>query len=161
MVFNNNESSIVNRTKTLAGNRVINCPKILMEFLSKEPQNYEFVTTNITGTKHTMSSWKRLWESYLCTINAQHGDFSGFKNTSNNKHNPKGNPFVIDAFTPHYLRHTYVTNIIMSGVDLPTAKKQIGHADSKVLLDIYTHISEKHQEEEMQKLNLLISELLP
>lgn len=44
----------------------------------------------------------------------------------------------IDAFTPHQLRHTFCTLMYFAGVDVMTARDQMGHKDISVTLGIYT-----------------------
>lgn len=39
--------------------------------------------------------------------------------------------------TPHQLRHTYITNLIYSGVDPKTVQYLAGHENSKITMDIY------------------------
>ena len=42
--------------------------------------------------------------------------------------------------TPHILRHTYITRLILGGVDLKRVQYLAGHADPKVTLQIYTDL---------------------
>ena len=42
--------------------------------------------------------------------------------------------------SPHILRHTYVTRLILGGVDLKRVQYLAGHADAKITLDIYTSL---------------------
>lgn len=42
--------------------------------------------------------------------------------------------------TPHILRHTYVTRLILGGVDLKRVQYLAGHADAKITLEIYTSL---------------------
>lgn len=51
------------------------------------------------------------------------------------------------------LRHTFCTMMYENGVDVMTAKNQMGHADIQTTLSIYTHISADHTAEEMKKMN--------
>ena len=46
------------------------------------------------------------------------------------------------TFTWHQLRHTYATILYDSGTGVLEAQKFLGHADVKVTLGIYTHLSE-------------------
>ena len=82
---------------------------------------------------------------YLLELNAKYGDFSAFQMIDKNgkvreiksKFNPKGMPFVIPKITPHWLRHTFATVLYLAGVDVLTAKEQLGHTDIKTTLGIY------------------------
>lgn len=42
--------------------------------------------------------------------------------------------------TPHILRHTYVTRLILGGMDLKRVQYLAGHADAKITLEIYTSL---------------------
>lgn len=44
--------------------------------------------------------------------------------------------------TPHLLRHTFITNLILAGANIKTVQYLAGHAKSKITLDIYTHLME-------------------
>ena len=44
-----------------------------------------------------------------------------------------------------------------AGVDVLTAKEQMGHSDVKTTLSIYTHLSSLHKERDIQKLNEFLS----
>ena len=55
--------------------------------------------------------------------------------------------------TPHQLRHAYATILYENGISEKSAQKLLGHADIKTTLAIYTHISEKRNQSDFQKLN--------
>ena len=46
------------------------------------------------------------------------------------------------ATTPHYLRHTYCSNLRRQGVDLKTAQYLMGHSDIATTANIYSHVTE-------------------
>ncbi len=52
--------------------------------------------------------------------------------------------------TPHQLRHTYITNLIYSGVDPKTVQYLAGHENSKVTMDIYAKVK-YNQSKELSK----------
>lgn len=68
------------------------------------------------------------------------------------KNRPGSLPMVIDTFTPHQLRHTFCTLMHFSGVDVLTARDQMGHKDINVMLGIYTSLDKKFKK---KKINLL------
>ena len=45
--------------------------------------------------------------------------------------------------TPHILRHTYSTRLLLGGVDLKRVQYLMGHADSRITIDRYTHLVEQ------------------
>jgi len=52
----------------------------------------------------------------------------------------------IENFNLKGCRHTYASQLVMSGVDLRTVKEFLGHADIKTTL-IYAHLAPKHKKE--------------
>jgi integrase len=150
--------------KTDAGTRKVRIPKILSDYLASAPKETMLVCPSAKGTILSETGFKRFWESYMYELNWKYGDFDGVF-TSDEKGNvkpyvkpesryaPKKVPTVIDKFTPHMLRHTYITMLYLSGVDVMTAKEQAGHADVTTTMNIYTHLSEGHVAEEIRKLD--------
>jgi integrase len=51
----------------------------------------------------------------------------------------------------HTLRHTFASQLVMSGVDLPTVKKLMGHADIETTM-IYSHLADEHIDKAVEKL---------
>jgi integrase len=46
----------------------------------------------------------------------------------------------IPVYTPHDLRHRFVSILVMGGVPLPVVKQVTGHTRASVTLDIYSHV---------------------
>ena len=57
---------------------------------------------------------------------------------------PKHNVTIALDFhpTPHMLRHTYITRLILAGGNIKTVQYLAGHANVQITLDIYTHLME-------------------
>jgi integrase len=51
----------------------------------------------------------------------------------------------------HTLRHTFASHLVMKGVDLPTVKKLMGHADIQTTM-IYAHLAPDHLAEAVDRL---------
>lgn len=136
-------------TKTKSGIRTVFIPDILKEFLKSVPKNTILVYPNSKGNMHSKTTFKRWWDSYILEIDLQHGKYP--QRTS--KFDPRFHGTSIDNITPHMLRHTFCTMMYENGVDVVTAKNQMGHADIKTTLEIYTHLSSDHVKDQMQKMN--------
>lgn len=95
-----------------------------------------------------------MWESYLIDLNFKYGnrmDKSGKQAQS--KYNRNGIVLTIPNITAHWLRHTFATMLYLSGVDVLTAKDQLGHSDIKTTLEIYTHLDQDHKKKNISKLD--------
>ncbi len=51
--------------------------------------------------------------------------------------------------TPHQLRHTYIANLLMAGVDVKTVQVLAGHENAKITLDIRVRLM-YNQSEDLQ-----------
>ena len=66
-------------------------------------------------------------------------------------------PMVIEPWTYHCLRHTFCTMMYEAGVDVLVAKEQMGHSSVQITLAIYTHLSETHKANDIQKLDDMLA----
>ena len=48
--------------------------------------------------------------------------------------------YQLPRITPHVCRHTYCTNMALSGVSAKTLQYLMGHSDISITLNVYTHI---------------------
>ncbi len=151
--------------KTAAGVRTVYIPDVLISYLRNVEQSGFLVCPDTRGNIMSLSSWGKLWDSYLSTLNYEHGDFSGVVVTDPKtgalkqfvkpagKCAPTKIPMVIPKISPHWLRHTFITNMYLAGVDVLTAKEQAGHADINTTMTIYTHLNAVHKVKQVEKLN--------
>lgn len=154
--------------KTEAGTRTVYIPQVLADYLISERMkdcetskignktiliNTTYVCRSSHGDMMTLSAWDRMWESYLCDLNIKYGKFA----KPPNKFDPKGVPMMIPNITAHWLRHTFASLLYLSGVDVVTAKKQMGHADIKTTLQIYTDFEDKYKIRSMDKMDKFIT----
>lgn len=152
--------------KSKAGIRNVYIPQILVNYLKNvERGNNMLVCPDTSGNIMSLSSWNKLWESYLAELNFRNGDFSHIAvvsdinnslksyNKPNSRFIPKKIPIVIPRITPHWLRHTFITSMYLAGVDVMTAKEQAGHSDIKTTMAIYTHLDSVYKTKQINKLN--------
>ncbi len=139
---------VIKDTKTQAGNRIVYIPNNLIAYLKSINKSNILVCPSMSGDMHTKDSFRSGWNSYLTELDIKCGD-----SDRRSKYDPRYKGIQIEKITPHMLRHTFCTMMYENGVDVLTAKKQMGHSDIKTTLEIYTHLSEEHTAEEMQKMN--------
>lgn len=94
----------------------------------------------------------RLWESYLygCAMLANNGRRKRWVGKTKEdkaalergEKLPSWKEFSIRT---HDFRHTYCTMLYEAGVDLKSAQKWMGHADEKMIMQIYAHLSEAQE----------------
>ena len=46
------------------------------------------------------------------------------------------------AWTPHWLRHSHATALLLSGVPVHVVSRRLGHADVQTTLQLYAHVTE-------------------
>lgn len=150
-------------TKTESGMRTIDIPQKLVSFLEQQPRQTLLVFANQHGTYISSSTWDNIWRSYMLDLNMKYGNFDNvLTDVSKNripksKYDPGGVPIVIERFTAHCLRHTFATMLYFAGVDILTAKEQLGHSNIKTTLEIYTHLDKKFKRNSMDKLDSYLS----
>lgn len=143
--------------KSKNAKRTVNMPRTLMEHLrplldGRSP--FDLVVTDTRGKMLSDTAWKRMWDSYLLDLNFKYGKFT---KQPTSKFDPGGVPFVIPRLTPHMLRHTAATNMILAGMDAVSVQAQMGHANIQTTLNIYTHVTAEHRQSQVEKLDAFLS----
>ncbi len=129
-------------TKTAWGRMVditLDLALVLQE--AKKAATSKYVCPRTDGQMHTLISWRRMWSSYMIAL----------------KRSPGAEETNIEEITAHYLRHTYATLLYLSGVDVLTASKLLGHANVKTTITIYTHLDELMKSKSVDKLDNYLS----
>ena len=131
--------------KTASGTRLVAIPSKLSDYLSTVKHSSIYVIPHpLTGGIMTDKQWKNVWNDYLITLNKKYGKEGRIGDNI---------AITIKPFTPHCLRHTFCTIMYESGVDVLTAKEQLGHSDIRTTLAIYTHLDQKHKRKNISKLD--------
>lgn len=58
--------------------------------------------------------------------------------------------YQLPRITPHVCRHTYCTNMALSGVSAKTLQYLMGHSDISITLNVYTHIKFDDAQKEVE-----------
>lgn len=155
--------------KTQAGNRTVDIPQRLVDFLTPlrkadfaqfpdaRPINL-LVCRTASGKMFTNQAWRTMWRSYLTDLNVKYGFRGKVNKLAAHKKDKNGKtqgklPLLIPNITPHWLRHTFATLLYLAGVDVLTARDQLGHADIKTTLSIYTHLDKIYKRKSMNRLD--------
>ena len=65
-----------------------------------------------------------------------------------------------EMFSPHCFRHTFATRCFEAGIQPKTVQTYLGHAAIQITMDLYTSVLENHKQEEMQKLENVLNDVL-
>lgn len=148
LTFINNCRPIVSeKLKSNAAKRDIPIPPQLTECLKtlKEKSSSNFVMANTKGQEYTYTSFRNMWQIIKCRQVEREKDIG----SSPNNH-PQVKRNIDFAVTPHILRHTYITNLILSGMNIKKVQYLAGHSTVEMTLNIYTHVIENRPEDFME-----------
>lgn len=133
--FRSNQPAIKS-TKTKAGVRHIPIPPDFFEILQTQKQDRResenhLILYNQNGSMMTEIKMKNLWHSVCRAWDIQLGATTYRNKIINHMLDPN--------ISPHYLRHTYCTDLRRAGIDLKTAQSLMGHSDIRTTANIYNH----------------------
>ena len=161
-----NRPVILTDLKTKAAKRTIPIPPQLVECLKavKEKSASDFVIANRDGGALSETQWRRVW-GYVRTRTVRERTYYRYVNGQKIPHtvtpvlgeraaHNNNVVYSIDfEVTPHQLRHTYITNLLLAGVDVKTVQVLAGHEHAKITLDIYAHLTYNQPKDLISKVN--------
>lgn len=148
--------------KTDSAVRTVYIPQKLIDYLSKVKHDSLLVVHMKNGAMFTSNAWRSMWSTYIKDLNLKYADFGNYivngkpMERPKSKCRPGGVPILIPEFTAHWLRHTFITLMYLSGVDVLTAAEQAGHSDVKITMEIYTHLDAEYKKRTMEKLDYYV-----
>ena len=138
---------VTDELKTPAARRDIPIPPQLLAYLKelraaiRGDAGRRYVYCDDQGRAVSYSTLRRRWEA-IRTRSTASGRELGEKIKNHNI------TVTLDFFpTPHILRHTYVTRLVLSKMDLKRVQYLAGHADPEITLRIYTSLQKAAPEE--------------
>lgn len=164
--WEHNRPVVSEELKSSAARRDVPIPPQLVECLKahKEKSNSEYVFSGADGQPKTESQFQHMWRSVITRMVKPHTYTKYLENGEKVKVTitpEKGEKakhrkycYTIDFdVSPHILRHTYITNLLLAGVDVKTVQYLAGHEHAKITLDIYTHLMYNKPEDLAHKIN--------
>ena len=163
--FEHNRPVVSDRLKTKASRRVVPIPPQLVQALQAEhmASASEFVIHNGENGPLSETQFRHVW-NYVVRRTAKDRVYYRYVDGTKIEHRIEaklggkarhgGITYTIDfEVTPHILRHTYITNLLLAGVDIKTVQYLAGHERAKITLDIYAHLTYNRPEEILEKVN--------
>lgn len=161
-----NRPIILTDLKTKAAKRTIPIPPQLVDCLNavKETSQSDYVIASRDGQPLSGTQWARLWK-YVTVRSTKERTYTRYVNGQKIKHtvtpvlgerasHNKNVVYSMDFHvTPHQLRHTYITNLLLAGVDVKTVQVLAGHEHAKITLDIYAHLTYNQPKDLILKVN--------
>ncbi|MCL2212746.1 MAG: site-specific integrase [Oscillospiraceae bacterium] len=133
LIFEDNVRPVLSdKLKSNAAKRDIPIPPVLVDYLLNIERSSDFVICNRDGKMYTYTAFKNMWANVTRRM---------LKEGESQSVTSHGVERSIDfKVTPHILRHTYITNLIMAGVNIKKVQYLAGHAKVDITLNIYSHV---------------------
>lgn len=153
--WEHNQPIITDELKSSAARRDIPIPPALTEQLRKIERVGPLVCCKSDGSPHSSISFRREWEAVsvreIHTVTYKDNKNKGKTITKELKVGdtvPYRHVKVAFDFhlTPHLLRHTYISELILSGANVKTVQYLAGHATAAITLNIYSHLMQNRPE---------------
>ena len=141
ITFEKNNAVFSDNLKTKSAQRTIPIPPQLSTALAeaKGTANSVFVVTS-TINHMSFSAYVNMW-NIVSGRTRKYTDKDGKKVV-------KRYPGCVDFHVhPHLLRHTYITELCASGMDIKKIQYLAGHADAKMTLNVYSHVTQNRPEQ--------------
>jgi len=165
-----NRPMVSETLKSDAARRTIPIPPQLEECLLEEKQKStsDYVIKNGSDGPMSDTQARRLWDQIVrrtAKSRTYYRYVDGVKTAHHveaklgEKAKRGGYSYTINfEVTPHILRHTYITNLLLAGVDIKTVQYLAGHEKSKTTLDIYAHLKYNRPEDIGNKIGQAFSD---
>lgn len=153
-VIASNKSKIEERTKSISGLRVLPICGPLWEALNTVPleKRVGLVCVSAKGEQISGSAFDRGWDGFNLAMqrvmNGEPVKQQGRRETLETKiakAEKEGRQYIIFDTLAHDLRHTFATALYDADVPVKAAQYYLGHADVRMTLDLYTHLSQERE----------------
>jgi len=153
-----NRPVISDELKSKAAKRDLPIPRRLVECLteSQAEATSDFVICNASGGPMSSQSFRRMWgvieaRTERTVTKTVAGEPTEVKLKIGDKIQNHNITISLDfPVTPHLLRHTYITSLILAGANIKAVQYLAGHATVQMTLNIYTHLMENQPRDTAQ-----------
>lgn len=147
--------------KSDAAARKIPIPDLLCAELRAMPHVGEYVCHASNGQPYTETAYRRAWETVtgrevrpVSYTNPRTGATVCVRLKLGDKVPFRSYCAAFDFhFSPHQLRHTYITELILGGTPLKRVQYLAGHSSVKLTLEVYAHLLENAPSDALQNVN--------
>lgn len=149
-----NQPVVSDELKSAAARRDVPIPPTLVGCLAdlQRTATGDYVISSSDGQPWSMTAYRNAWR-YITrrqtgtAKRTEHGEtVLREKKLGETVRNSKVQITIDFGVTPHILRHTYITNLILSGANVKVVQYLAGHSKVETTLNIYTHLIERSPE---------------
>ena len=146
-IFTSAQTVVSSDLKTAAARRDIPIPPTLLALLTSEKNGSEspFVLHMDNGGALSQTSFSNLWDMVR---RRAANDAADLGTPARNSKMVRSLDFHV---TPHQLRHTYITRLFESGLDIKEIQYLAGHTTIDMTLRVYTHYQHESRRKETAK----------
>ena len=146
-----NQPVVSDELKSAAARRDVPIPPTLVGCLAdlQRTATGDYVISSSDGQPWSMTAYRNAWR-YITrrqtgtAKRTEHGEtVLREKKLGETVRNSRVRITIDFAVTPHILRHTYITNLILSGANVKVVQYLAGHSKAEITLNIYSHLMDR------------------
>ncbi|MEF2813630.1 MAG: tyrosine-type recombinase/integrase [Oscillospiraceae bacterium] len=146
-----NQPVVSDELKSAAARRDVPIPPMLVGCLADQQRTAtgDYVISSSDGQPWSMTAYRNAWR-YITrrqtgtAKRTEHGEtVLREKKLGETVRNSKVQITIDFGVTPHILRHTYITNLILSGANVKVVQYLAGHSKAEITLNIYSHLMDR------------------
>lgn len=146
-----NQPVVSDELKSAAARRDVPIPPTLVGCLAdlQRTATGDYVISSSDGQPWSMTAYRNAWR-YITrrqtgtAKRTEHGEtVIREKKLGETVRNSRVRITIDFAVTPHILRHTYITNLILSGANIKVVQYLSGHSKAEITRNIYSHLMDR------------------
>lgn len=146
-----NQPVVSGELKSAAARRDVPIPPALVGCLAdlQRTATGDYVISSSDGQPWSMTAYRNAWR-YITrrqtgtAKRTEHGEtVLREKKLGETVRNSRVRITIDFDVTPHILRHTYITNLILSGANVKVVQYLAGHSKAEITLNIYSHLMDR------------------